>query len=218
MPTPPTPTTSPAVASATPATAASSPPFHLLGRLPFVGDRLLAELAAEAERQRPDGSPGPVLRRLAVSRQVREAVGEAVGTAVVPTYNALYQYHEADTRLRPHRDRAGYDIVFHLTVTHRRPASTLHIEGHGDVPLPHGESLVLRGRDVLHGWAPLTPGERRTLVAVGFTDTRRDAMSDAPLNEDVEGEDAEAAELEDLTPEGESADEVTGGATARPLR
>lgn len=44
-------------------------------------------------------------------------------------------------------------------------------------------------------------------------------MSDAPLNEgaeaqDIEGTDAEAAELDDLTPEGESADEVTGGATS----
>lgn len=48
-------------------------------------------------------------------------------------------------------------------------------------------------------------------------------MSDAPLNEgaegqDTEGTDAEAAELEDLTPEGESADEVTGGATARSFK
>lgn len=170
MPTAPRPTTSPVVASAIPATAASSSPFQLLGRLPFVGDRLLAELAAEGERQRPDGSPGPVLRRLAVSRQLREAVGEAVGTAVVPTYNALYQYHEAGTRLPRHRDGPGYDFVLHLTVTHERPASVLTVEGHGDVALPPGESLILRGQDVLHGWAPLTPGERRTLVAVGFTD------------------------------------------------
>lgn len=171
MPTPPMPTTSPAAASAIPATAASSPPFQPLGRLPFVGDRLLAELAAEAERQRPDGSPGPVLRRLAVSRQLREAVSAAIGTEVAPTYNALYQYHEADTRLRRHRDGPGYDVVFHLTVSHDRPASVLTVEGHGDVALPPGESLVLRGQDVVHGWVPLTPGERRTLVAVGFTET-----------------------------------------------
>lgn len=50
-------------------------------------------------------------------------------------------------------------------------------------------------------------------------------MSDAPLNEGEgaepeggEAADAEAAELEDLTPEGESADEVTGGATAGHLK
>lgn len=170
MPTPPTPTASPVVASAIPATAASNPPVRPLGRLPFVGDRLLAELAAEAEQQRPDGSPGPVLRRLAVSRQLREAVGEAIGTEVVSTYQALYQYHEAGTALRRHRDGPGYEIVFHLTVSHDRPASVLCIEGHGDVSLPPGDGLVLRGRDVVHGWVPLTPGERRTLVAVGFTD------------------------------------------------
>lgn len=172
MPTSPTPTTSPAVASATPATAASSPPFQLLGRLPFVGDRLLAELAVEAERQRPDGSPGPVLRRLAVSRQLREAVSAALGTEVAPTYNALYQYHEAGSPLRRHRDGPGYDLVFHLTVAHERPTSVLTVEGCDDaVSLPPGEGLVLRGQDVVHGWAPLTPGERRTLVAVGFAPT-----------------------------------------------
>lgn len=152
-----------------PATAASSAPFHLLGRLPFVGDRLLTELAAESGRQRPDGSPGPLLRRLAVSRQVREAVSAAMGTDVVPTFNALYQYHEAGATLRRHRDGPGYDLVFHLTVLHLRPASVLTVDGHDEpVALPPGHALVLRGQDVAHGWSPLGPHERRTLIAVGF--------------------------------------------------
>lgn len=153
--------------SLTPAAAASSAPFHRLGRLPFVGDRLLAELAAEADQQRPEGSPGPVLRRLAVSRQLREAVSAATGVDVVPTYNALYQYHDDTTRLRRHRDGAGYDLVFHLTVAHEAPSSKLVVDEEA-VSLPVGEGLVLRGQDVVHGWTPMAPGERRALVAVGF--------------------------------------------------
>ncbi|HVF74375.1 MAG TPA: hypothetical protein VM938_04955 [Acidimicrobiales bacterium] len=126
------------------------------------------ELAAESERQRPDGGPGSVLRRLAVSRQLREAVSAAVGVEVVPTYNALYQYHDDSTRLRRHRDGPGYDLVFHLTVFHEAPASVLVVDDEA-VSLAVGEGLVLRGQDVEHGWTPLAPGERRTLVAVGFS-------------------------------------------------
>ena len=161
-----------AVAWPIPARAASSAVLHRLGRLPFVGGRLLSELAAEGERQRPGGSPGDVLRRLAVSRQLREAVSAAVGEAMVPTYHALYQYHDEGTKLRRHRDGDGYDVVFHLTVFHEAPSSVLVVDEEA-VSLAVGEGLVLRGQEVVHGWTPMAPGERRTLVAVGFMEGTR---------------------------------------------
>lgn len=161
--------------SATLATAASSATANAvtaLGRLSFVGGRLFAALVDEARRQRPDGQPGDVLSRLAVSRQLREAVSAALGQPVVPTYEAVYQYHGPGHEVRPHRDKAGYPFVFHLTLEHEGIASgsdgsVLEVFGER-TPLPPGDGLVLRGRDVLHGWTALGPNEHRILIAVGF--------------------------------------------------
>lgn len=211
----PTPRTSAAAASlpAIPATAASSTALSALGRLPFGGDRLLAELAAEAERQQPDGAPGDVLRRLAVSRQLREAVTTALGVAVVPTYHALYQYHAPGRPLRPHRDGDGYPLVFHLVVAQEGSGSVLQVEGCPEPWRPSpGEGFVLRGQEAVHGWTTLAPDERRTLVAVGFTiDQPHDKGAGMP-DERPDTNDEET-ELEDLTPEGEEAEDVQGGAT-----
>jgi hypothetical protein len=164
-----------AAAGPIPARAASSATANAvtaLGRLPFLGGRLLAALVDEAGRQRPDGQPGDVLSRLAVSRQLREAVSAALGEPVVPTYDAVYQYHGPGHEVRPHRDKAGYPFVFHLTLEHEGVASgsagsVLDVGGERTA-LPVGEGLVLRGRDVLHGWTVLGPNEHRTLIAVGF--------------------------------------------------
>jgi len=143
----------------------------VIGRLPFLGDQLLSALVAEAEQQRPGGRPGDVLSRLAVSRQLRESVGAAVGSPVVPTYAAVYQYHRPGAEVRPHRDGPGYDLVFHLTLAHEHPQSVLEVEGHdGGIPLPPGHGLVLRGQAALHRWTPLAADERRTLIAVGFAE------------------------------------------------
>lgn len=164
-----TPNRSREAGSATPATAGSNTAVHLLGRLAFLGDRLLAALVGEAEAQRPEGRPGDVLSRLAVSTQLREAVSAAAGEPLVSTYAARYQYHGPGMHQRPHRDGPGYDLVFHLTLAHEHPTSVLLVEGRADpVALVPGHGLVLRGQDATHCWTPLADDERRTLLAVGF--------------------------------------------------
>jgi hypothetical protein len=154
----------------------------VLGRLPFVGERLLAQLAAEALQQRPSddgrtyGQPGDVLSRLSVSRQLREAVSAAFGARLVPTYEAVYQYQPPGSSVAPHRDTAGYDLTFHMTLEHARPGngsqgSVLEVhgpEGCNRIPLARAESLLFRGRELVHGWTPLADDEQRTLVAIGF--------------------------------------------------
>lgn len=89
---------------------------------------------------------------------------------MVPTYAAVYQYHRPGMRQRPHHDGPGYDLVFHLTLTHEHATSVLVVEGVAEpVALPPGHALVLRGQEARHHWTALGPDEHRTMVAVGFT-------------------------------------------------
>lgn len=194
-----------------------------MGRLPFVGERLMAQLAAEAEQQREPGKshgqPGDVLSRLAVSRQLREAVSEAVGVAVAPTYEAVYQYHSPDSRVLPHRDKAGYDMAFHMTLDHIGVIEVFPDEGWPvRVRLAPGEGLVLRGRENEHGWTGLGPNEQRTLITIGFT-TRGMNMAD---NDDTrterdedEGKEQADRRLPDLDVTEEGGQAVKGGIPKR---
>ena len=158
-----------------------------LGRLPFVGDDRLALLVAEARAQMPEhsggarrtvGNAGDALAALAVSRELREAVSAALGFAVVPTYDAVYEYDPPGSRVRTHVDARDFEIVVHLLleqastrgdggesvlVAHRPGA-----ESPERLRLRPGESVVLRGRGTLHCWEPLGPDERRSLTAIGF--------------------------------------------------
>lgn len=183
-----------------------------------MGPGLLRELRAEAERQRPGGGlgsrhgqPGDVLSRLAVSRQLREAVSGAVGVEVVPTYEAVYQYDGPGRLVAPHRDAAGYDLTFHMALVDS-PSSVLEVFSGGGVlkrfGLAAGEGLVLRGREVLHGWTALSPDEQRTLIAIGF----RVNGDDMPDNDDVkQGDEAEDEQVPDLDVTEESGEAVKGG-------
>lgn len=160
---------------------------HPLGRMPFVGDRLLSELVLEARQAlpaRPDegqrlyAGAQDLLARLAVSRQLREAVSAAVGSAMVPSYDAVYMYDPPGSHVRLHVDRRGFEFVFHLTLEHEPPGDgssgselVAHRPGRAEpdrLRLPPGDGVLLRGRGTIHGWAPLAADERRVLIGVGF--------------------------------------------------
>jgi hypothetical protein len=152
-----------------------------LGRLTFISDRLLELLSEEAaSARRPAeraGAAGRFLANLAVSRKLRDAVADAVGFPVAPTYRAVYQYDSPGSHVKPHVDAHGYDVVFHLILEHVAPAnvegSALVVRQVGEptarrVLLRSGEAVALRGRGTIHSWEPIGPDEDRTLLAIGF--------------------------------------------------
>ena len=152
-----------------------------LGRLPFISDRLLELLAAEAESagRRVDraGEAGRVLASLAVSRKLRDAVTTAVGFPVAPTYRAVYLYDIPRSHVRTHVDTHDYEVVFHLILEHAVPedeqgsALVVHQAGATNarrVRLKPGEAVALRGRGMIHSWEPMGEQEHRTLLAIGF--------------------------------------------------
>jgi len=160
---------------------------HPLGRPAFVGERLLELLRAEAREVLPAPSEdgprvvapaGRVLARVAVSGKLRQAVAEAVGFPVVPTYEASYLYDPPGSHVRTHLDTREYELVVHLILEHELPAdgsggSALVVHSPGAsgptrLRLAPGELVALRGRGTIHSWAALRFDEHRTLTAIGF--------------------------------------------------
>lgn len=160
---------------------------HALGRLDFLSDDLFALLVAESREQRPEagdatrrtvGEAGNALAGLAVSRQLREALGGALGHAVAPTYDAIYLYEPPGSHVRTHIDARDYEVVFHLVLEHTLPgdgskgsALVVHLPEESDarrLRLRPSEAVALRGRGTVHSWEPLKDGEWRTLTAIGF--------------------------------------------------
>jgi hypothetical protein len=160
---------------------------HRLGRLPFLGDRLLVALAAEARRQlralpdrgeRVSAPPGPLLQRLAASRQLRDAVAASTGFPVTPSYEACHLYDPPGSHVGTHIDSPAYPMVVHLTLEHTGiPAAgggsslVVHLPGErrpARLAVPTGEAVVLYGRGTIHSWEPLGADERRILLGIGF--------------------------------------------------
>jgi hypothetical protein len=162
---------------------------YALGRLDFLSDDLFALLVAEAREQRPAaveatptrravGEAGHALAGLAVSRQLREALGEALGHPVAPTYDAIYLYEPPASHVRTHVDARGHEVVLHLVLEHTLPgdgsegsALVVHLPGEPEAKrlrFRPSEAVALRGRGTVHSWEPLRDGEWRTLTAVGF--------------------------------------------------
>lgn len=154
-----------------------------LGRPAFISDLLLEQLLMEARRERPEstenkratGSAGAVLAGLAVSRQLREAVSKALGVAVVPTYDALYEYDPPCSHTGTHLDAPGFEFTFHLQLekTGAGPASVLIVHEAGQAAprrlrIQTGDGVVIAGRGTIHSWAPLGADESRILTAIGF--------------------------------------------------
>ena len=159
--------------------------FCRLGRLPFVSDDELAALLAEAGRSQRStiavaqqiADPGPALRRLAVDPRLRDAVSEALGVAVEPTYRAVYMFYEPHARVDLHVDHADYEVIVHLTLAHdppddgsRRAALVVYRLDRppARVELAPGEAMTLRGRGSVHTREPLKGGEHWTTLAIGF--------------------------------------------------
>jgi hypothetical protein len=166
--------------------------FCRLGRLPFVDDELLAALLAEAGQAarttiaeaQQIADPGRALRELAVDPRLRDAVSEALGIAVEPSYRAVYMYYAPHARVELHVDHADYEVIFHLTLDHvppadgsRRAALVVHRLDRppARVELAPGEAMALRGRGSIHTREPLEGGEHWTTLAIGFKPrTRRE--------------------------------------------
>jgi hypothetical protein len=159
-----------------------------LGRLDFISDRLLELLGLEARMRLPEpvavrriaGSPGTALASVAASGRLRRALSSALGQDVVPSGSAVYQHDPPGSHVRTHVDSRGYEFVFHLILEHEVPADTdgsALIVHRPDTPQPErvllkpGEAVALRGRGSIHSWEQLAPGERRTLIGIGFRPT-----------------------------------------------
>ena len=161
---------------------------YALGRPRFIDDVRCRLLLDEARRQltstaglgatRAVGRAGDALAALAVSRRLRETVSSALGFAVTPTYDALYEYDPPASHVRTHLDSRDYEIVFHLLLEHTTSLSgdglsvlIAHLPNESAptrIGLRAGEALVLRGRGTIHSWQPLSDDERRILIAIGF--------------------------------------------------
>jgi hypothetical protein len=158
---------------------------HPLGRLPFISERLLRALVGEARRQQPESTgrrttapAGDILAGLAVSRQLREAVGRALGLSVVPTYEALYEYDPPGSHVRNHTDAGDFELTFHLLAEHTKADGQVgesvliaHRPGESQparISVSRGDGVVLRGRGTIHSWKAMGEGERRILTAIGF--------------------------------------------------
>lgn len=157
-----------------------------LGRLDFISNEIFEQLLDEARSERPAdadsrrsiGQAGDALAALAMSRQLREAVGSTLGFPVTATGDALYEFDPPGSHVRTHVDSRDYEIVYHLLLEHGAPkgrSSTSVLIAHlpdtshpTRLPLNPGESLVLRGRGTIHSWKALGDDERRILIAVGF--------------------------------------------------
>jgi hypothetical protein len=159
-----------------------------LGRLDFIGDRLVELLAREARMRLPQavagrrtaGAPGRALASVAASGSLRRALSSAVGHDVVPSGSAVYLHDPPGSHVRTHVDSRSYEFVFHLILEHEVPPDTERLGGSAllvhrpgtvqpeRVSLNLGEAVALRGRGSIHSWERLAPGERRTLIGIGF--------------------------------------------------
>ena len=158
-----------------------------LGRLPFISDRLLTLMVAEARVALPDrpdsdkrlnGEPGRALATLAVSRKLVRAMEAALGFAVAPVKLATYMYDPPGSHVRTHVDNRPYELIFHLILEHDVPADSspgsalvTHLPGQAEPVrtwLRPGEAVALSGRGTIHSWQKLGPDERRTLIGIGF--------------------------------------------------
>lgn len=156
------------------------------GRLPFISERLLELLIAEAEIQlprRPDtgrsqiGEPGTILANVAASRKLCETLASACGFHVAPAHEAVYIYEPPGSHAAK-VDALDYEILFQLILEHTLPrngsAGSALVVHRPDAASPvccslrPGEAVALCGRGTLHSWDTLQPDERRTLIAVGF--------------------------------------------------
>jgi hypothetical protein len=166
--------------------------FALLGRPPFVSDERLAELAAEALDMRAEAKatgsdpgqagqliagPGPVARALVLDKGWNELCREALGCERRSPYSVSYLYYEqSGAGIVPHVDDPDFAVNVIMVVSRsaggdERSATVLHPAGEGPVRavLEPGEAVLLEADGLVHAREPMQPGERVTVLTMGFS-------------------------------------------------
>lgn len=155
------------------------------GRPAFMTDDLLRELQAESHRLRSavgHGDPrclglrgGPLIDALARSKEMTALVERHLAP-VTASRKANYLYYEVPgSRSEAHVDSGVFAINANIMLEHAATGprgSFLYVIG-GDGALTRivfepGEIVLIFADSVVHGRAPLVPGERVNNVTIGF--------------------------------------------------
>lgn len=166
--------------------------YALLGRPPFLPDARLEQLAQEARDVRAEAratgsdpgqagqllaSPGPVARALVVDKGWNELCRRALGCERRSPYSASYLYYEQPgAGIVPHVDDPDFAVNVILVVSRsaggeERSATVLHPAGRRPVRavLRPGEAVLLEADGLVHAREPMQPGERVTVLSMGFS-------------------------------------------------
>jgi hypothetical protein len=172
--------------------AARPAQYALLGRPPFLTDERLAALVQEAHDLRAEAEatgqdpgqagqlhadPGPVARALVVDKGWNELCRQALGFERRSPYTAGYLYYEqSGAGIVPHVDDADFAVNVIIVVARsaggdERSATVLHPAGQPPVRavLEPGEAVLLEADGLVHAREPMQPGERVTVLTMGFT-------------------------------------------------
>ncbi len=158
------------------------------GRLPFVSDRLLEKLQAEAESSRARAeradryllcAAGPVASSVGHLQEMKQFIDQ-LPVRIEPSGAASYIYYEGDKAgLDPHVDAESYGVNMIFVLKHvngdKKPASKLVIyEPSGKanrILLAPGECVILHASGTVHARENLETEEEVTLLTLGFRQT-----------------------------------------------
>lgn len=158
-----------------------------IGRVAFIGEEYLHDIVREAaERERTahrtgphELSPGgPVAERLADDTRLLAVASVAISADLQATGISSYLYYNREgDHLYPHVDTEIFAVNVILMVEHDPPAaggdgSALQVFADSGAPervvLKPGEAVVLQAGGTVHGRETIAPGERLTILTIGF--------------------------------------------------
>ncbi|MEA2195012.1 MAG: hypothetical protein QOG42_1446 [Solirubrobacteraceae bacterium] len=168
--------------------------FALLGRPPFVSDARLAELEQEARTLRAGARPGsddpgqagqfsapvgPAARALVRDRGWHAICRRELSFEPRPPYYASYLYYDRPgAGIVPHVDDPEFAVNVLFMVSRSGPAgggagsaTVLHPPGEEPLRLvlAPGEAVLLEADGLVHAREPMAPGERVTVLTMGFS-------------------------------------------------
>lgn len=173
--------------------------LRFAGKTPMIGPDLLTGLQEEAnEREKIAHRTGPQElapggpRAVALSSapDVLDFVSEKVGHRVFPTEIGSYLfYNKTGDHLYPHVDTDVFAVNLITMLKHELPEGVSEQDGsallvwqagHGEqrVPLAVGESAVLLASGTVHARETIRPGEKVTILTIGFQYTGVDLDND----------------------------------------
>jgi hypothetical protein len=159
------------------------------GRPAWLDQQLLDELVAEATDRRSAATQierqahseaGPRAQAFARSDRLVGLVAQAASRppmGVRPSGNANFLYYDQPgAGIDPHMDSPDFPLQVLLMLEHegygeRRSALVVFPDGPKDpvrVVLDPGELVVFRAASVFHGRSRVSPGERLTLLGIGY--------------------------------------------------